>query len=130
VRLVDLVVKLGGSHAASPLRDGWLRAIAAAAGRLVLVPGGGPFANAVRTLQPKLGFDDRAAHAMALMAMGQFGVFLAATPGFCLADSFAAIDDALAARQVPVWSPWPMLRDAPDVPQSWDVTSDRNDGSA
>lgn len=121
---VEMVVKLGGSHARSPLLAGWLRAIAAAAGRVVLVPGGGPFGDAVRTLQPELGFDDRTAHAMALLAMAQFGVLLAATPKFRLADTFAGVNDALDAGCVPVWSPWPMLHGAPGIPESWDVTSD------
>ncbi len=121
---VEMVVKLGGSHARSPLLGGWLRAIAAAAGRVVLVPGGGPFADAVRALQPELGFDGRTAHAMALLAMAQFGLLLAETHPFRLADTFAGIDDALDSGRIPVWSPWPMLHRAPDIPESWDVTSD------
>ena len=50
-RAAPLVVKLGGSHAGSALLRPWLRAIEAAAGRVVLVPGGGPFADAVRDAQ-------------------------------------------------------------------------------
>ena len=47
-----LIVKLGGSHAfAAHLKD-WLGAIAEGAGRVVIVPGGGPFADAVRAAQP------------------------------------------------------------------------------
>jgi aspartokinase-like uncharacterized kinase len=42
-----VVVKLGGSHVLSALLRRWLRAIAADAGKLVLVPGGGPFADGV-----------------------------------------------------------------------------------
>jgi aspartokinase-like uncharacterized kinase len=119
-----IIIKLGGSHAESPLLRPWLDAIAAA-GRCVLVPGGGPFADAVRTAQPRMGFDDTAAHDMALMAMAQYGRALCALHTACIAaDSDAAIRAALTARRVPVWLPWPMLRDAPGVPPSWDVTSD------
>ncbi len=34
------------------------------------------------------------------------------------------IEEALRAGQVPVWSPWPMLRNHGDLEASWDVTSD------
>ena len=67
------IVKLGGSHALGPHLRGWLDAIAARAGSIVIVPGGGPFADAVRAAQGPMGFDDCAAHHMALMAMAQFG---------------------------------------------------------
>lgn len=117
------VVKLGGSHVASPLLRPWLRAIAAAAGPVVLVPGGGPFADAVRAAQKVMGFDDRAAHAMALLAMAQGAIALASLePALVVAEDDAAIARALAEAQVAVWSP--SVRDAPDVAKSWDVTSD------
>jgi dihydroneopterin aldolase len=62
---------------------------------------------------------------MALLAMAQYGRALCSLHASCTAaDSEAAIQAALAARRVPVWLPWPMLRNAPDVPPSWDVTSD------
>jgi aspartokinase-like uncharacterized kinase len=121
------VVKLGGSYARSPLLRAWLRAIAAAAGEVAIVPGGGPFADAVRAAQRQIGFDDRAAHLMALHAMAQFGIALesiGADFGLARAAGFGAIGLVLAGRKVPVWSPLAMLRDAPEVPESWSVTSD------
>src|SRR5258708_23004748 len=67
------VIKLGGSFAFSAdLRD-WIAAITRCAGRAVIVPGGGPFADAVRAAQAQMGFDDRAAHRMGLLAMQQYG---------------------------------------------------------
>lgn len=121
------VVKLGGSHAFSPVLRSWLEAIAGVAGQTVIVPGGGPFADVVRDVQPKMGFDDRAAHAMALLAMAQFGNALTSVGGdlgFVIAESRADIEHALAKQRVPVWSPYTMLRCVPDVPTSWSVTSD------
>lgn len=119
------VVKLGGSFAGSPHLGAWLRALAAAAGRVVLVPGGGPFADAVRAAQVLMGFDDTAAHDIALLAMAQYGRALAALGrGFVMADSLEAMQSALTLQQVPVWSPAPMLGAAPEVPASWAVTSD------
>jgi 5-(aminomethyl)-3-furanmethanol phosphate kinase len=117
------VVKLGGSYAGSALLRRCLERIAEPG--TVIVPGGGPFADTVRDTQPVMGFDDGAAHDMALMAMGQFGRALAALhPGIVPADALAAIRDALGAGRVPVWLPWPMLRGAAGIAASWDVTSD------
>jgi dihydroneopterin aldolase len=120
-----VVVKLGGSFAFSAhLRD-WVEALAACAGRVVIVPGGGPFADAVRSAQPRMGFDDTAAHHMALLAMEQFGLALANLDGrLSPADSADAIHRALAARRVPVWMPVRMALAAPDIAPTWDETSD------
>jgi 5-(aminomethyl)-3-furanmethanol phosphate kinase len=119
------VVKLGGSYAYSSALSAWLAAIARAAGRVVIVPGGGPFADAVRSAQPKMGFDDAAAHHMALMAMDQFGrALIGLNPCLRPAASVAAIRQALRAGKVPVWSPTRMVTGAKDVPCSWDVTAD------
>jgi 5-(aminomethyl)-3-furanmethanol phosphate kinase len=120
-----MVVRLGGSHAFSPLLRPWLAAIRAAAGGVVVVPGGGPFADAVRLAQTAMGFDDLAAHRMALLGMAQYGLALAGLGGpFVAVDTMDGLDATMADQRIPVWSPWPMLRDAPDIAASWDVTSD------
>ena len=125
MRPAPTVVKLGGSHAFSEHLAGWVKAIAGCAGHVVVVPGGGPFADAVRDAQPKIGFSDNAAHHMALLAMEQYGCALASLNGiFVLADSPAAIRQALDAAKVPVWMPSRMALAAEDIPASWEVTSD------
>src|SRR5882757_2791061 len=96
MRPAPTVVKLGGSHAFSRHLAGWVEAIAACAGDVVVVPGGGPFADAVRDAQPKIGFGDEAAHHMALLAMEQYGCALASLKNaLVLADSLDAIQRAL-----------------------------------
>src|ERR1700681_3045121 len=96
------VVKLGGSHAFSPHLKDWLDAGARCAGRVVLVPGGGPFSDAVRAAQPRMGFDDRAAHHMALLAMEQYGCALASLDTrLTLTGSLAAIRRTPAPRPGP-----------------------------
>ena len=120
-----IVVKLGGSHAFSKHLTAWLDALLLAAGRVVIVPGGGPFADTVREAQPTMGFDDCAAHRMALLAMEQFGCALAGLrPSLRVADSAADIQAAVRAGSVPVWAPTRTVLKAEDVPASWDVTSD------
>jgi dihydroneopterin aldolase len=125
MRPAPTVVKLGGSHAFSKHLAGWVAAIAGCAGDVVVVPGGGPFADAVREAQPRLGFNDDAAHHMALLAMEQYGCALASLNGrFVPADSLATIRHALETAKVPVWMPVRMALSATDIPASWDVTSD------
>ena len=118
------IVKLGGSHATGSHLKDWLGAIEAEAGAIAIVPGGGPFADAVRTAQTSMGYDDRAAHTMALMAMAQFGRALQSlNPALRLASSRSAILHALKERKVPVWSPEQMAC-AAALPETWDLTSD------
>jgi 5-(aminomethyl)-3-furanmethanol phosphate kinase len=119
------VVKLGGSYAYSSDLPGWLQTIAKSAGAIVLVPGGGPFADVVRAAQPRMGFDDLAAHHMALLAMEQYGrALVALNASFVLADSIAAIRRACRAGKIPVWSPTRMVLGRHDIACSWDVTGD------
>jgi dihydroneopterin aldolase len=119
------VVKLGGSFAFSPCLRNWIAAIAACAGKAVIVPGGGPFADAVRAAQAPMGFDDRTAHRMGLLAMEQYGCAIGCLhERLSLADSLAAIRQGLADRKIPVWLPTRMALADAGIPQSWDVTSD------
>ncbi len=119
------VVKLGGSLAGSEHLIRWLDALATCGGRVILVPGGGAFSDAVRAAQATMGFDDAAAHAMALLAMEQFGLALAnLRPGFTVAASAAAIRRVLRDGNVPVWAPAAMVLRASDISPSWDITSD------
>jgi aspartokinase-like uncharacterized kinase len=118
------IVKIGGSLAFSPHLKDWLEAIAAEAGAVVVVPGGGPFADAVRAAQAAMGFDDGAAHAMALAAMAAFGRALESlAPRLEVARSRAGIRRALRAGAVPVWAPDTMAL-AARLPETWDLTSD------
>jgi 5-(aminomethyl)-3-furanmethanol phosphate kinase len=121
----SVVVKLGGSLIASPHLAAWLAALAAGRGAAVIVAGGGPFADAVRIAQEARPFDDRAAHRMAILAMEQYALMLAALePALRPAASRAAIRAAGRAGATPVWLPARMSFGAPDIPESWEVTSD------
>ena len=119
------VVKLGGSLAAAAQLPRLLDELARLPG-LVIAPGGGPFADAVRRAQKERGFDDAAAHDMALLAMAQFGRMLAAQAGFRTARGAGRIAAALArdpSHPPLVWLPDPAV-DAPGVERSWRITGD------
>jgi 5-(aminomethyl)-3-furanmethanol phosphate kinase len=120
-----VVVKLGGSFAFSKHLVDWIEALAACAGRVVIVPGGGPFADAIRSAQPRMAFDDRAAHHMAVLAMEQYGRALVSLNSVLSpADTADAMRRDLAAGRVPVWMPARMVLGASEIAQSWDTTSD------
>jgi dihydroneopterin aldolase len=120
-----VVVKLGGSFAFSAHLRHWLETLAACAGNVVIVPGGGPFADAVRAAQPRMGFGDGAAHHMALLAMEQYGQALVGLNNLLSpATSADAIHRDLAAKRVPVWMPTQMVLSATDIAPTWDTTSD------
>ncbi len=121
-----LILKIGGSLAEGDYLRGWLR-LAADHGdqAIVIVPGGGPFADQVRQAQPKLGFSDAAAHRMALLAMEQYAIAMAGMePRLRLASSPIAIERALTRKETVVWLPSAMALGRPDLPESWEVTSD------
>ena len=120
-----IVVKLGGSFAYSDYLQQWIETLATCGGRVVIVPGGGPFADAVRLAQVRMRFDDRAAHHMAVLAMEQYGRALASFNSVLSpADSEGAIERDLTEKRVPVWMPSAMVLGATDIAQSWSVTSD------
>ncbi len=119
-----LVVKVGGGLLRRQGLQGLARACAeatalAARRPVLVVPGGGPFADAVRALDARVGLTDDAAHALALRAMDQLGVLLGPLlPGAELLPSL------LAPRALAVLQAEPALRGRSEVPRSWAVTSD------
>jgi aspartokinase-like uncharacterized kinase len=124
--LTAIVVKLGGSLAEAGSLRAWLDPlIENGAGRCVVVPGGGIFADAVRTGQTAFRFSDGAAHRMALLAMEQYALLLAdLAPMLRPCASEGEIAAALASRAVALWRPCAMVEADPGVAASWEVTSD------
>ena len=126
---VDLVVKVGGSCLRSPnVLDGVLSAMArshAAGARMVVVPGGGPFADVVREVTSAASASDDAAHWMAILAMDQFAQIIAdRLESGAMVSERGAILDAMDRGSLPVLAPFLWLRDADPLPHGWDVTSD------
>jgi len=126
--LVDVLIKLGGSLLAHPAQLDAVLAIvrdAAADSRLLIVPGGGPFADTVRQVDRDLGLSDDAAHWMAVLAMDQYAhLIISRLPGSALVEDVAGIGFAIAAARVPVLAPSRWVREADPLPHTWDVTSD------
>jgi aspartokinase-like uncharacterized kinase len=92
---------------------------------LLVIPGGGPFAETVREVDRGLQLPADAAHWMAILAMDQFAEVLGAfIPESEIVEELGEIEGALARRRVPVLAPYRWLHAADELPHSWDVTSD------
>jgi aspartokinase-like uncharacterized kinase len=130
------VIKVGGSLLGWPELPRRLTAFLAeqrarsAAGRFVLLAGGGAAADLVRSLDRHHQFDDETAHDLAIRAMDLTARLLAAvlpdaTPVEQLADCWPAWN----AGRIPVLVPTPIVRHierqgSSRLPRSWDTTSD------
>jgi len=131
-----IVVKLGGSLHRDPVLAQWLRLLYdEGRGQVVIVPGGGAFADLVREHQAHWGFDDLSAHNMAVLAMMQSALLMKAVvekgvvekgvmEGPVLAAAPAAIRRALRDDRVVIWLPRNWLRRQPDAMTHWGATAD------
>ena len=125
---VETVVKIGGGLLAHTKQfDATLKTIGTIARtcRLLVVPGGGPFADTVREIDHRLELSDHAAHWMAVLAMDQFAhLVVSRVPGSTLVTERQQITAALRGGRLPVLAPSNWLRQADPLPHAWAVTSD------
>lgn len=118
------MVKVGGGllrdHGLEGLRRACAEASELARDRPVLVvPGGGPFADAVRAIDAQLDLGDELAHALALRAMDQLGVLLAR-----LLPAAEPVTELLVPRRLGLLQVARAMGGRPEIPESWAVTSD------
>ena len=120
------VVKIGGSLLGSPELEKWLEIfVKYSDGNIILVPGGGIFANAVREAQKLTKISDACAHKIAVLAMDQFGLVLAnLNPLLATAKTECEIDERTWQHRAIIWLPSHMVLADDSIAQSWDVTSD------
>lgn len=120
------VVKLGGSLLGSPELARWLDTLVKISdGKVLIVPGGGMFADAVRQAQDTSLINDAVAHHLALLAMDQFGLLLAGmNPGLVTASSELEIAERGWQHRGIVWLPSRMVLADENIPKNWHVTSD------
>ena len=92
---------------------------------LVIVPGGGPFADLVRDTDRQFKLDLTLAHQMAVLAMQQFGCLMASLcPELCLASSREQIRACWNDGKTAIWEPYSLLSQDCELEKTWDVTSD------
>jgi 5-(aminomethyl)-3-furanmethanol phosphate kinase len=123
-----IAIKVGGGLTAFPgALDRVSRDLAglAAQYRILVLPGGGPFADAVRAFQRQDTLSVDAAHWMAILAMDQYAQVLAERiPGAVLVDEPGTVLGALEQGVVVVLAPYRWMRAADVLPHSWNATSD------
>jgi len=120
------IIKIGGSLLGSEELVHWLDIIARHGdGKVVIVPGGGLFADAVREAQQASHVSDVVAHELALLAMDQFGLLLAGmNPALATARSELEIAERGWQHRGIIWLPSAMVLADSHIPQNWQVTSD------
>ena len=106
-----LVVKVGGSLL--PEAGSIVSTLEGSRRPLLVVPGGGPFARLVRSMN----LPDEPSHWMAILAMDQFGWYMAA-------GGLPVTHEVSLPRRVEILLPYRVLRDRDPLPHTWDVTSD------
>lgn len=119
------VVKLGGSLASSGRLGTVLDIVLRATRPVVVVPGGGRFADAVRAEQARLGFSDEAAHKMALLAMHQTAFLLEGMNARVVSvERVAEMKAIWESGRLPAWLPYRLVAQTSSLPRDWSLTSD------
>jgi 5-(aminomethyl)-3-furanmethanol phosphate kinase len=121
-----IVIKLGGSLAGANTLLHCLNRIEQQYqdNTVVIVTGGGMFADQVRIAQQHWQFNDECAHAMALLAMQQMAWLVKGLKtDFELAHSVGAIQQ-YHGQKILIWSPDIEELNNAGIPATWDITSD------
>ncbi|MDR2707807.1 MAG: hypothetical protein LBB87_03555 [Nitrososphaerota archaeon] len=121
------VVKIGGSLSKNPET---LQVLCqklsrlASKQRIVVIPGGGKFADNVREADKQFSLTATTTHNMATLAMDQYGLLLAdLTPNSQTEDNIETVKKAKSGI-VTVFLPSKFIRLEEKLPKTWDVTSD------
>jgi len=124
---MEAVLKVGGSLAEDPSSLAMLGqelSVLAKAHRIVIVPGGGEFADTVRKLDKTYNISDVVAHKMAILAMDQYGLFLSdITPSSYVSYALKEISNSVNGM-LPIFLPSKLMFSKDPLEHSWDVTSD------
>jgi len=124
---LEAVLKVGGSLAGHPAE---LKALCktlsslAKTHKMLIVPGGGAFADVVRRLDEAYGLSGTTAHKMAVLAMDEFGLFLSdVTPNSQVCYSLKDVGSAEYGL-LPILLPYHYILREDPLEHSWDITSD------
>ncbi len=124
---IDLVCKIGGSLGQPEILRALLKMLEAlrAEYHIVVVPGGGAFADAVRTEAATFQLDETASHWMAILAMDQYGYLLADIgQATRTVRTSKEIEEAIQDEVLPIFLPSTLLLAEDPLRHSWDVTAD------
>jgi aspartokinase-like uncharacterized kinase len=93
--------------------------------QLLIVPGGGPFADVVREMDRQYNLSDTTAHWMAILAMDQYGFFLSnLSENTTTTLSINDAKELAKTNKLPILLPFRVLYEQDPLEHSWEVTSD------
>ncbi len=93
--------------------------------QLVVIPGGGPFADVVREIYSQYNLSETVAHWMAILAMDQYGFFLSnLSENAVTISSIANIKELALSNKLVMILPFQILYKRDPLTHSWNVTSD------
>jgi hypothetical protein len=123
-----VIVKVGGSLASYPekLRNLCTKLTELSREhKLIVIPGGGKFADAVRKLDKRFSLSPAVSHRMAILGMDQYGLLLSdLLQGSCIVNKLGHLQETLDLDKLPVFLPSTLLFAGDPLENSWDVTSD------
>lgn len=118
-----IVLKLGGSLYSNPLLKEWVNNLASIDNQtIVIVPGGGPFADQVRKASGDWVIDDDSAHEMAVLAMQQYACLINHIDNRIV--RLTSIEYFKDNNQTYIWHPYHDVTAKCDYPKNWQTTSD------
>ena len=116
------VVKLGGSLIKNAEILNCIRKIERWSSQIIIVPGGGQFADTVRSSQSQWQLNDSIAHYMSVLAMQQTALLIhGLSPSLPIMTSLEYLNKNVPIR---IWSPQIMDLESAGLPHSWDLTAD------
>ena len=123
-----VIVKVGGSLALFPEK---LRNLCEKINeiskeyKLIVVPGGGEFADVVRCIDKRFRISCNTSHRMAILGMDQYGILLSdLMPNSVIASKLEEIKYFLDSDKIPIFLPSNLLICEDSLENSWTVTSD------
>lgn len=92
--------------------------------KIVIVPGGGNFANSVRELYEKTELGDFGAHKIATLCTDLTGIYFSEISGIKTADNLFDAKRILENENIVIILPSKIILSTDELPCSWEVTSD------
>ena len=89
---------------------------------LIIIPGGGPFVEVIKKHSERMAISEDAEHWMAVLAMHQYGFFLA--DGESAIPLIESLEELSNAGHVCILLPYKILKADDCLSHTWDVTSD------
>ena len=122
-----IILKIGGSLYDSPHLNNWLlKTVNEVRNNIIIVPGGGPFADQVRKASKQWKLPKECAHDMAVLGMQQYAhMMVGINNKLDLIDtSMSENRQSFGVNKVAVWAPYNEVNKANDIEKDWQTTSD------